>query len=70
MAKFDIPAIIKTFPETFGLRAFPGRSFYISEMDSFEVEDELRLYVFTQEKGLAFAKTSPEELRQEIVLLA
>ena len=66
MAKFDIPAIIKTFPETFGLRAFPGRSFYISEVESYEAGGELRLYVFTQE-GLAFSKASLEELRRDVV---
>lgn len=55
-----------TFPKTFGLRAFPGKTFHIDVGESYSVCGNVQLYVFTEE-GLAFAKDTPELLRQEIV---
>jgi len=63
----DILEVIKTFPATFGLRAFDG-VFHINPSASYEVGGEIRLYVFTED-GLAFCKGSPDELRKELVKL-
>jgi hypothetical protein len=56
------------FPETFGLRAFPGDRFTINERASYESprgSGNVLLYVYTQE-GLAFCKGSPAELRRQV----
>ena len=52
-------------PATFGLRAFPGKTFHVRERESYIGAHGLQLYVFT-ESGKAFCKASPEELREEI----
>ena len=67
-----LAAAIATFPETFGLRAFPGRRFRLSKMDSFVSENRVVLYTEILGVGdrhgewLCFAKGSPEELRREV----
>jgi|SaaInlV_165m_DNA_1040744.scaffolds.fasta_scaffold182244_1 hypothetical protein len=67
MTQSDILEVIKTFPDTFGLRAFDG-VYHINPSASYEVGGEIRLYVFTED-GLAFSKGSPDELRREVVRL-
>jgi hypothetical protein len=56
------------FPETFGLRAFPGQRFTLNRSASYERplgSGDVMLYVFTED-GLAFSKGSPAELRGEV----
>jgi hypothetical protein len=61
-----------TFPETFGLRAFPGKTFRISKGASYVVDEpQLRVVLYVYVLGddgrwLAFAKGTPEELRPEV----
>ena len=65
----EVAAVAKaaaTFPKTFGLRAFPGKTFHIDVGQSYSAGGVIQLYVFTEE-GLAFAKSEPQLLRQEIV---
>jgi len=54
------------FPDTFGLRGFPGERFHINESASYVSGGEVLLYVFT-EGGEAFSKGTPAELRRELV---
>ena len=57
---------IAEFPQTFGLRAFPGQKFHINRSASFVSMGKVKLYVFN-DKGLAFAKDTPAALRRELV---
>ncbi len=59
---------IAEFPAEFGLRAFPGERFRISEAACFVSEGRVVLYTYVLRDGnwLAFAKGSPAELRREI----
>jgi hypothetical protein len=60
------------FPETFGLRAYPGLVFRIDLNDSYVRDDgDMQLYTHVQrgDKWLSFAKGSPDELLREIVCL-
>lgn len=63
-------SVIATFPETFGLRGFRGRTFRISEQSSY-VDDRGEIILYTQVKTpegwLDFAKGSPAEIRREVV---
>ena len=56
---------IAKFPETFGLRAFPGDRFSLNESASYVSCGTLMLYVFTDE-GQAFCKGTPAELQREV----
>lgn len=59
------------FPETFGLRAFRGDVFRISEAASYVTGRAVMLYTQRLVDGewRAFAKGSPAELRAQIVRL-
>jgi hypothetical protein len=55
------------FPETFGLRSFPGGLFTINESASYVDSDGVvQLYVYT-DRGKAFAKATVEELAALVV---
>lgn len=62
--------VIARFPATFGLRAFPGKTFRISAQASY-VNDSGTLQLYTQVlrdgQWLDFAKDSEKELRAELV---
>ena len=60
--------VIKGFPETFGLRAFPGRTFRINPAQSYESGGEFILYTDVQDGDgwLSFCKGTPSELQKEI----
>ena len=63
---------IARFPETFGLRAFPGQKFRISERASFfNTPQDLQLYVQCERGGewLDFGRDCEAKLRAEIVRL-
>lgn len=62
-----VRAAIATFPAVFGLRAFPGKRFVISESASMFCGEGL-VYV-ALENGGAFAKGTPAELRAGVVAL-
>jgi hypothetical protein len=70
-----VKAAIEKFPKVFGLRAFPGKEFSISETASYysDMEHCVMLYVFVYDSGAArwkdFAKGTFNELRKEIVEL-
>ena len=76
-----IDAAVATFPEEFGMRAFPGKRFRISRGSSYWSDGYYmgepkfppgpHLYVYVEEDGdwLSFAKGTPTELRREIVPL-
>ncbi len=57
------------FPSEFGLRAFPGKRFSISLAASYVTDDGV-IMLYTQVKTgddwLAFAKGTPQELREEL----
>ena len=64
----QISESIATFPESFGLRAFPGQRFTLNRSASYESpfgSGQFMLYVFTAE-GEAFCKGTPEELRRAV----
>lgn len=59
------------FPGEFGLRAFPGMTFRVSEAASYYSDSEgVMLYteVKTENTWMAFCKGSPAELRKEMVV--
>lgn len=60
---------IATFPETFGLKAFPGSVFRIGKRESFVSQGTVMLYTLIQKEDqwLAFAKGTIGELRSQIV---
>lgn len=74
MTDSKILAVIATFPAKFGLRAYPGQVFRISEQNSY-VNDYGVVYLYTQVQGdfsgtvswTDFAKGTPDELQAEIV---
>lgn len=59
------------FPETFGLKAFPGRTFRFSRSASYMRDTEVVLYaqVDTPSGWVDFGKGTTEEFQQEIVIL-
>jgi hypothetical protein len=55
------------FPATFGLRAFPGKTFRINRRQSYVTGGKtIQLYVFLTD-GRAFGKETPARLRKEVV---
>lgn len=58
------------FPETFGLRAFPGEKFRVSISASYVSDGQVMLYtdVWSRARGewQSFAKGTPAELRAQI----
>jgi hypothetical protein len=64
-----IDAAVTRFPDRFGLREFPGSSFYIERAACFVSEGRVMLYTYVYESGLAFSKGTEDELRREIVSL-
>lgn len=66
-----IARAIAEFPAEFELKAFPGKRFRISHMDSFysELERDVMLYTHVKDgdRWLAFAKGTPRELHEQIV---
>lgn len=60
---------IAQFPKTFGLRAFPGKTFTIREgasyISNYPESDTIYLYTFLNDQ--AFCKLTPDELRAEIM---
>ena len=64
-----IKDVIATFPETFGMRAYRGEVFRLSETSSYCNETEVMLYTQIQkgEKWLDFCKGTENELRREIM---
>lgn len=67
----SIADVIATFPATFGLRGHPG-VFRISEGDSYVTDGRVMLYTHREQPDgswKAFAKGSPEELREQVVAL-
>ena len=61
-----IAQAIAEFPETFGLRGFPGKRFSLSQRSSYVSGGEVMLYTVTSE-GLDFTKGTPAEIRAEVV---
>src|SRR5579862_385286 len=68
-----LAAAIAQFPKEFGLRNFPGETFKISPFHSYESDypkqGTIYLYTYVRRGDAweAFAKGTPEELRQEVV---
>jgi hypothetical protein len=65
-----VDAAIARFPETFGLRAYPGEQFRISRASSY-VNDSDVLQLYTERlcedgKWHSFAKGTESELRNEV----
>ncbi len=62
--------VVRTFPDEFGLRAFPGRRFRIDTWSSFSCPDngfQLVTQIWSRLQGgwLDFSRGSVEELRRE-----
>lgn len=55
-----------TFPSRFGLRGFPGQTFYIDLKASYLREGKVMLYVYTTRGYIGFGKMAPSELRKEV----
>ena len=55
------------FSGMFGLRGFPGQRFYVNKGQSYVSGGIVQLYVFDGDRGQAFAKATPDELRAQIV---
>ncbi len=66
-----IEEAIAKFPETFGLKAFPGRTFRFSRSASYMRGSEVVLYtqVNTGSGWVDFGKGTIKEFQQEIVIL-
>lgn len=67
--KAAIAAAVKTFPETFGLRAFPGETFRLGHlMSHFVSEGEVQLVVQINRDGtwLDFGRNTPDFITREI----
>ena len=65
----QLDAAIARFPATFGLRAFPGRTFRIEPAASWFGDNGPVLYVYALDSSgswLAFSKGSEAELKKEI----
>jgi len=69
--KTAVADAIKMFPGEFGLRAFPGDVFRVSERNSFWSDHEQAVMLYTEiqkgDKWLDFAKGTIAELRREVV---
>lgn len=68
-----VKEVITSFPETFGLRAFPGDVFRVSEGSSY-YSQTYGVMVYTERKledgrWVDFCKGTPGELRREMVKL-
>ena len=70
----SIQAIIATFPETFGLRAFPGKVFCISARASYDspqngpqMVTQINVADRMPARWLDFSRGTPSELRAEVV---
>lgn len=65
----QIEAAAAEFPETFGLKAFPGKVFRISLAASYVSGGQVLLYTAIQDgdRWESFAKGTPAELRAQIV---
>ena len=63
-----IKAAAARFPQTFGLRAFPGKVFRVSLRSSYFSGDTLMLYTEVQDgdRWLSFCKGAPAELAAEV----
>jgi len=68
-AKKLVQDAIARFPETFGLRAFPGETFRIGVWESYYSQEKVLLYTQKLTKGewVDFAKGTEDELRKQIV---
>lgn len=69
-----LKAIIATFPERFGLRAFPGETFRIGFDQSYwpkpdSVVPQLYTQRLVDDQWLDFAKGTPDELRKQLAKL-
>lgn len=67
----EIQALIETFPKEFGLAAFPGKVFTLSQSSSYwsEYEGAYLLYTYIKQPYgtfLAHAPWTAQELRQNI----
>jgi hypothetical protein len=66
-----VAEVIASFPATFGLRAFPGLTFRLNTLGSY-VSPDLGVQLVTQVerdgKWLDFARGTPDELRQNMVI--
>jgi hypothetical protein len=75
----SIEAIIATFPETFGLKAFPGKVFrisasmeqggksYASPHNGPQLVTQVNATLFMPARWLDFSRDTPSELRTEVV---
>jgi len=71
--------VMAMFPETFGLRGFPGATFHVGVSNSlglnwtgrfsYQTDDEVMLYI-DNDKGQGFAKGTVAELRSQMVVKA
>lgn len=63
-----VAEVCASFPDEFGLRAFPGERFCVVKGDSFWSDGAVVVYTYIKRGGgwLAFAKGSPEELRDQL----
>jgi hypothetical protein len=65
-----IQKLINSFPETFGLKAYPEQTFRLSPRASFfNDKDQIMLYVQVKDYGnqwLDFAKDTEQGVRQQI----
>ena len=70
-ATTTIKEAMKSFPETFGLRAWPKDRFRISQRNSYVSNGVVFLYTqrFDGKNWSDWAKGTPEELKQVIVQL-
>jgi hypothetical protein len=70
-AQTEIKAAISKFPNTFGLRAFPGKVFRLSEASSYFSDETLYLYTEVQDRDswLSFGKGTVSEVSSQIVQL-
>lgn len=69
-AKQAVKEAAKQFPEEFGLQAFPGERFSISEDASYvNDKDVVMLYVYVKkgDRWMSFAKGTVAELLKEVV---
>ena len=71
MNQEKVDEVIARFPETFGIRAFPGKVFSISRFNSYWNGREVMLYTQRKEgdNWLDFCKGTERELSVQIVKL-
>jgi hypothetical protein len=68
----ELERIIDSFPATFGLRAWPGKTFRIARVYCYVSTDsgpQLVTEVKSGDGWLHFARSTPAELRREVVSL-